>query len=68
MTSRKPILINVPNVDQSSANTSSDLATIMDTAESAAEMIRAKVDADARRRQELVANITDNAMRRSLTK
>lgn len=68
MTSRKPILINVPDVDQASANTSSDLATIISNAESAAEIIRSKVDADIQRRQELVESITDNAMRRSLTK
>lgn len=68
MNLKKPLLINVPQIDQSSANTSSDLATIINTAESAAEVIRAKVDADAQRRQELVAGITDDAMRRSLTK
>ena len=66
MNSRKPILINVPEIERSSANTSAYLTNIANNAESAAKIIRAKVDADARKQRELVENITDNAMRRSL--
>jgi len=67
MSSRKPLLINVPTVEQSSANSSSELDTIVNKAEIAAQIIRDKVESDARRQRELVESITDGAMRRSLT-
>lgn len=66
MSSRKPLLINVPKVEPASANTSSDLDTIVNRAEIAARIIREKVDSDVQRQRELVESITDGAMRRSL--
>ncbi len=66
MGARKPLLFNVPKVPPADAISAQELQSLRQAAKEAAEAIKAKVDDDRQRRQDLIENISDQSMRRSL--
>lgn len=67
---RKPLLINVPGAGLSALPQAAAAAPVTVSPEivEAARTLRAKVEQDRERRNQLIDSITDRAMRASLTK
>ena len=66
---RKPLLINVPGAGLSASPAAAAApVTVSPEIVEAARTLRAKVEQDRERRNELIDSITDRAMRASLTK
>ena len=67
---RKPLMINVPGAGLSALPQAAAAAPVTVSPEivEAARTLRAKVEQDRERRNQLIDSITDRAMRASLTK